>query len=107
MVIFADGSEQAYGCCVYVRWNVGEEEFESRLLAAKKRIAPKRVITVPRLELCSAVLSIRLRKNILSGMNFQFSKILHIVDSSIVYSHIQKESRGFTQFTANRIGEIQ
>lgn len=35
LVVFSDGSKIAYGACAYVRWQVGMDNFESRLVIAK------------------------------------------------------------------------
>ena len=40
LVVFSDGSKIAYGACAYVRWQVGMDNFKSRLVIAKNRIAP-------------------------------------------------------------------
>jgi hypothetical protein len=52
LVVFSDGSNIAYGACAYVRWQVGMDNFKSRLVIAKNRIAPIKQLSVPRLELC-------------------------------------------------------
>ncbi|XP_058817486.1 uncharacterized protein LOC131680793 [Topomyia yanbarensis] len=58
--IFADASEVAYGACVYVRsWTTGGAVTVT-LLVAKARVAPLQRITIPRLELCAAVVAARL-----------------------------------------------
>ncbi|CAC5398583.1 unnamed protein product [Mytilus coruscus] len=61
LVIFSDGvnwlMEHAY-----VRWGTAHGGFESRLVIAKNRIAPTKQMSVPRLELCGAVLAARIRK---------------------------------------------
>lgn len=69
---------------------------------AKNRIAPTRQLTIPRLELCGAVLSARLRKKIMNGSGFSFEKVIHLVDSAIVRAQSQKESYGFGTFVANK-----
>ena len=97
----------AFGCCAYVRWKVGDDEYESRLVMAKNRIAPRKALTVPRLELCGAVLGVRLRTRITSEMRLEFKQVYHIVDSVIVQAQIQKESRGFVTFVGTKIGECQ
>ncbi|CAC5382019.1 unnamed protein product [Mytilus coruscus] len=61
LVIFSDGSKLAYGTCAYVRWGTAHGGFESRLVIAKNRIAPTKQMSVPRLELCGAVLAARIR----------------------------------------------
>ena len=107
LVVFSDGSDLSYGCCAYVRSEVAGGTYAASLLAAKNRIAPKKKISTPRLELCGAVLASRLRETIEKSMDTKFSAIFHITDSTIVRWQIQKESHGFKTFVATRIGEIQ
>ncbi|XP_047482843.1 uncharacterized protein LOC125034852 [Penaeus chinensis] len=91
LIIFSDGSMQAYGACAYVRWQIGEDEFESHLIAARNKIAPMKQMSIPRLELCAALMAARLRESILKEFTWKFEAIYHIVDSSIVRSQIQKD----------------
>ncbi|XP_073820296.1 uncharacterized protein [Musca autumnalis] len=52
---FADASQRAYGCCIYYR--VSENGmYKSTLLIAKSKVAPIKAQSLPRLELCAAVL---------------------------------------------------
>ena len=64
LVIFSDGSNEAYGVAAYARWETVSGKGSSRLIAAKSRIAPIKVIDIVRLELCGAVISKRLRDTI-------------------------------------------
>ena len=107
LVIFCDASNLAYGACAYIRWQVSSFEYKSYLIDSKNRIAPLKQLTIPRLELCGAVLASRLRENIQMEMDFNFSRVIHLADSYIVRQQIQKESYGFATFVATRIGEIQ
>ena len=107
LVIFSDASTQAYGACAYVQWEIQNDQYEARLIAAKQRIAPTRQLTMPRLELCGALLGCRLRETITREMKIPFKAIFHIVDSAIVRAQIQKESYGFGTFVATKIAEIQ
>ena len=52
---FADASQRAYGCCIYVRATCGAETKVS-LLIAKSKVAPVKAQSLPRLELCAALL---------------------------------------------------
>ena len=92
LIVFSDGSTQAYGVCAYVRWEKDNGSYVSRLIASKNRIAPLRQLSVPRIELCGAVLAARLRETIVKECNWEFERIIHVVDSDIVRSQIQKES---------------
>ena len=107
LVIFSDGSKEAYGAVAYARWQRSDGNFESRLIASKNRIAPVKTIDIVRLELSGAVISKRLRSTIETETRISFNKVYHIVDSEIVKAMINKESYGFSTFAANRIGEIQ
>ena len=107
LILFSDGSKDAYGTVAYVRWKT-PNGFESTILAAKARIAPLRIVDIVRLELCGAVLNARLYAFIIHELrDIPFEKIYHIVDSEIVRAMINKDSYGFRTFAANRIGEIQ
>ncbi|KAK3881885.1 hypothetical protein Pcinc_013710 [Petrolisthes cinctipes] len=107
LVMYSDASNAAYATCAYVRFKLQSCTYSSQLLAAKSRVAPVRQITIPRLELCAAVLSARMRKVIEKESRFKFEEVLHLTDSMIVRSQIQKESHGFGTFVATRIVEIQ
>ena len=106
LILFSDGSKEAYGVAAYIRWQT-PNGFVTNLIAAKSRIAPLKILDVVRLELCGAVLNSRLFSFIKQEMpEIPFSKVYHIVDSEIVKAMINKESYGFNTFAANRIGEI-
>ena len=107
LVIFDDASGSAYGAAAYLRWQVRENDFASFLVIAKNRLAPMKAISIPRLELCGAVLSVRLRRTIEEEMDCNFESVIHITDSMIVRAQIQKESYSFQTFVSNRISEIQ
>ena len=107
MVAFSDGSQQAYGSCIYVRWKLSNGSFESNLVMAKNRLAPVKSMTIPRIELMGAVMACRLRATIVREMDYEFSEFLHIVDSQIVFDQIHKDSYKFGVFVANRIAEVQ
>ncbi|KAL7290921.1 hypothetical protein TKK_0015649 [Trichogramma kaykai] len=61
---FADSSERAYGAVVYAV----TPGTSAIILTAKSRVAPKKEETLPRLELCAAVLLARLVKHLLDGL---------------------------------------
>lgn len=104
---FCDSSELAYGCCFYV---VSEDEKGNRssnLLCGKSRVAPIRKVSLPRLELCGAVLLSELYVKIKESLhNVHFESVHFWSDSQIVLSWIASPSSKFKTFVANRIGEI-
>ena len=92
LIIFSDGSSQAFGACAYVRW---------------KRLAPIKKMSIDRIELCGAIINKRIKVLVQQQCRYHFQKFYHIVDSQIVHAMIQKDSYGFNTFAATRIGEIQ
>ena len=107
LVVFSDASSHAYGACAYLQWLLESGRHETRLIAAKNRMCPNRQLSIPRLELCGAVLGCRLAETLLKEMSLKFREVIFIVDSMIVRSQIQKQSYGFGTFVAVRIAEIQ
>ena len=68
---FSDASEDAFGTCAYVRWQLSNGEYDVRFIAAKSRVAPLKRLTIPHLELQGAVLASRLRKTTVGEFPFQ------------------------------------
>ena len=107
LVIFSDGSNNAYGASAYVRWELSTGEFDSYLILSKNRLAPVKRMSIDRIELCGAVLNKRLKTILQQQCRYTFKRRYHIVDSQIVHAMIHKESFGFNTFAATRVGEIQ
>ena len=55
LIIFSDGSKDAYGAVAYCRFMTSSGAFESFIIMAKNRIAPARQMSIPRIELCAAI----------------------------------------------------
>lgn len=107
LVIFSDASDAAYGFVAYVRWQLRNNTFSSRLILAKCRIAPLNKRSTPQLELNAAVLAKRGREVIIEEMRYKFTSFLHIVDSETVLCMLQKTSTRFNIYEGVRVGEIQ
>lgn len=104
---FSDASEAAYGACIYVRSTDNDGRHQVKLLCAKSRVAPIKVITLPRLELCAAVVSSKLFSVVKRNMNVSPSKVFFWCDSRIVLAWLAAEPTQWKTFVSNRVSEIQ
>ena len=103
---FSDASEKAYSAAVYARYEYLDGSFSSRLIASKTRLAPLKTISIPRLELMSAVISLRLSKQVCKALELQLRTVNFWIDSMTVGYWIRGQSRNYKPFVAHRVGEI-
>ena len=83
---------------------------KSSLLTAKCKISPLRLVTIPRLELCAALLGTRLLNSVnaaLAKTEVNVGDCYAWSDSTIVLCYLSKQPRLLTTFVANRVAEIQ
>ena len=107
LVIFSDASKDAYGAVAYAVWTLSNGTNEARLIVAKSRLAPKKQISIVRLELCGVLVAVRLKKFLFKHSRLHFKDVKFLCDSEVVRAMIQKDSYGFNSFTGLRLGEIQ
>lgn len=103
---FCDASEDAYAAVVYVRQEFPDGSFHTNLLASKTKVAPTSVTTLPRLELCGALLLARLMQKISSSVPGPH-EIIAFSDSSVALYWIKNHPSRWKIFVAHRVQEIQ
>ena len=103
---FSDASTLAYGSCSYLRCVNKIGEIHVNLLMSKSRVAPLKPITIPRLELLAAVLSVKSDDLLRQELDLKIIHSYFWTDSEIVLKYIKNESRRFQVFVANRVSVI-
>lgn len=103
---FCDASEKGYGAVIYSKTKINGE-IKIELLTSKSRVAPVKVITIPRLELCAANLLVNLLEIIVPLFNKLDLKIFCWSDSQTILHWLSKPSTSLKTYVANRVSNIQ
>ncbi|KAJ8915581.1 hypothetical protein NQ315_012466 [Exocentrus adspersus] len=105
--IFADASSKGYASVAYLR-NTRPEETSVYLVCSKAKVAPLRSISIPRLELCAAVLATDLYECISKTYShLNFTKIFAYTDSHVALCWIKSHPYKWQPFVGNRVSYIQ
>ncbi|GFX74547.1 integrase catalytic domain-containing protein [Trichonephila clavipes] len=104
---FSDAFQSVYGAVVYCKSITSDGKMLVHLIASKSRVAPTKQTTIPRLELCAAVLLAKLVHRVKQALKLNVTNTFLWSDSMIVLSWIRKDSYQLKTFVANRIATIQ
>ena len=103
---FSDASSEAYASIVFLRV-VYQDCVKVNFLIGKCNIAPMRqTLTVPKLELIAACLSVRLVKKVIDELTLKVDKVCYWVDAVSVLHMINNMDKRFKVFVANRLALI-
>nr|XP_018906994.1 PREDICTED: uncharacterized protein LOC109036994 [Bemisia tabaci] len=108
---FVDASQKGYGCVLYLRSSPSPDSPATSvsLIMSKTRVAPITPVTLPRLELCGALLAetlLRANLHILHD-HYDAAKIHCWTDSTIVLHWINTPPHELQTFVANRVAKIR
>ncbi|XP_058817214.1 uncharacterized protein LOC131680519 [Topomyia yanbarensis] len=103
--VFVDASEAAYSCVAYFRL-ASETGIEVSLIGAKSKVAPLKMLTIPKLELKAAVLGVRYLESIQNYHTFDIHQRYLWTDSTTVLAWITSDHRRYNKFVAFRVSEI-
>ena len=104
---FSDASENAIGTAIYLRQVDSEGNVCTALLLGQSKVAPLQTTSIPRLELCAAVLATQAGAKVVKEIDMQIDSITFYTDSKVVLGYIQNESRRFYVYVANRVQLIR
>ena len=103
---FSDAAEKAYGQVSYLRLENAEGEVSCSMLIGKARVAPLKMITIPRMELTAATLSVKMSKILKEELEYKNYDEYYWTDSQVVLSYLNNPSKRFKVFVANRVATI-
>ncbi|XP_058447634.1 uncharacterized protein LOC131428013 [Malaya genurostris] len=103
---FSDASEKAYGACLYIRSQDVKGRVLVRLLTSKSKVAPLKSQSIPRLELCGALLSAQLFEKVQKAIGIE-ATVRFWTDSTCVLRWISAVPTTWSTYIANRVAKIQ
>ena len=100
---FADASNEGYGIVSYIRFVSMSGQIHCSFLFAKSKVAPSKKVTIPRMELTVATLSVKINSMLIKAVQYQVDNTYFWTDSMAVIRFVRNRSARFKTFVANRI----
>ena len=104
---FADASKDAIGVAVYLKQVSESGEVSVNLAFGQCKVAPIQPTSIPRLELCAAVLATQAVKRLKKELDIDIHDNTFYTDSKVVLGYIRNDARRFHVYVANRVGTIR
>ena len=90
-----DASTCGYGPCSYLRLEDESEKVHLSFVMGKVCATPKKKVSIPRLELAAATISVNIGDKLKYEMEYEDIKDCYWTDSKVVLGFISNESRCF------------
>ena len=104
---FSDANITGYGQCSYLRMKNRKGRMHCSLVMAKSRETPLKPITVSRLELAAALVSVNISSFLRRELKYENITETFWVDNKVVLGYISNDARCFHTFVANRVQQIR
>ena len=108
---FSDASDIGYGYTSYLRMVNEDGKVHCCLLIGKSRVTPLKVVSVPRLELTAAVLSVKIYQQLKQELNIEegISEVEEFfgTDSQVALNYVSNELEKFKISVANLVQMIR
>ena len=103
--IYTDASESAIAAAAYI---VAKSHGQLKIgfIMGKTKLAPKSGHSVPRLELCAAVLGIEVATFVSEQLSIPLCSFKFFTDSKVVLGYVNNRTRRFYTYVANRVACI-
>ena len=104
---FSDASKNAIGAAVYLRLFNDQGETSVSLVYGQAKVAPIHPTSIPRLELCGAVLATEAARKVTQELDMEIATVKYYTDSKVVLGYIKNDTRRFHVYVANRVQTIR
>ena len=104
---FSDAGKDAIGAVVYLKLWDKNGEVSVSFVCGQARLAPTHPVSIPRLELCGAILVVEAVKKVLKEIDTEIARVIYYTDSKVVLGYITNDSKRFYVYVANRVQLIR
>ena len=104
---FCDASERAIGAVSYLKVIQSTGEVKVSFVLGKAKLTPNHATTIPRLEICAAVMGVEMADLIIDELDQKPDAVTYYPDSRVVLGYIVNESRRFYVYVSNRVERIR
>lgn len=104
--IYCDASEKAIAAVAYLKTTDINGQQCVGFLLGKAKLSPAGCHTIPRLELCSAVLATELWQIIDDNLDVAVNTVQFYTDSKVVMGYLSNRTRRFYTYVSNRVEKI-
>ena len=107
LCLFSDASTKAIGVVAYLKTIQQDGQTEVGFVMGKARLAPQSEPTIPRLELCAAVLAVEMADLIQDELDVKLDAINFYSDSKVILGYIYNTTKRFYVYVHNRVERIR
>ncbi|XP_061167901.1 uncharacterized protein LOC133176855 [Saccostrea echinata] len=105
--IYCDASERAIAAVCFLHVTYPDSSCSTGFVLGKAKLAPSSCTTIPRLELCSAVLAVEISQNVVDHLQTNLDNIQFFSDSKVTLGYIHNNTKRFYVYVANRVAKIR
>jgi hypothetical protein len=105
--VFSDASEKAIAAVAYLRTIHNDHTENVEFVLGKAKVAPTHGHTIPRLELCGAVLGVEIAETVSDHLDLPMEEFSFYTESKVVLGYVHNETRRFHTYVANRVERIR
>lgn len=107
LCVFSDASSWAIAAVAYLKVVTEQGICKVGFVLAKAKLSPQPEPTIPRLELCGAVLAVEIAELILDELDYKPNAVKFYCDSKVVLGYICNNTKRFYVYVHNRVHRIR